>query len=98
MKRTVTVTQDDLDKGTPGASCYCPVSRAARRDLTDLLYPEDAGRYQVVTDSEALHLRTGREKYVRACLPRDVQTAIRAIDNGRLVQPFTFEIEIETGA
>lgn len=86
MKRTVTVLQDDIDRGMPGHISLCAVARAVRRDLADL------GDHAVVS---GIYLRVrGAEHRLWGALPFAVQQCVSDFDSGLPVQPFKFEVEL----
>lgn len=94
MKRTVTVLQDDIDHGIRREPGDCPIARAVKRDLADLI-----GETMTVGVSSILTLWSDAKKFkygMSARLPGEAATFICLFDNRVPVEPFKFEIELET--
>jgi hypothetical protein len=93
VKRTITVLQDDIDKGCVRATNNCPIARAAIRDLADLLMEGcDVGvgcSHITLWDS-----RTWPTAHYQAELPLSARIFVVAFDDYQPVEPFKFEIEI----
>lgn len=98
---TVTITQDDIDRGIRWQSTKDPVALAMCRALAIEVW----GSYAPATFGTGHHkhppiLNTGKRAYVadtEACwswdLPQDVSTWIRRWDNEKPVEPFVFEVD-----
>jgi hypothetical protein len=97
MKRTITVLQDDIDKGLRNRATQCAIARAAKRDLADLL----TGDYTGLAASPGCLTYYGGsyEKPVhgQAKMPVEASAFIHKFDTGDRVEPFKFEIEITEG-
>lgn len=93
MKRTVTVLQDDIDQGVRVDTGRCPIARAVRRDLADLI----SGGNQVRVEDTRLDITSGDGLFTvaRGRLPRTAQTFVSDFDEEQPVESFKFEIEIE---
>lgn len=91
MKRTVTVLQDDIDKGTRESIWACPVARAAARDLADLA---DRG-YVTVGGSLVVRISDPHVRDLVFRLPEEAKAFVRRFDERGpgYVQPFKFEVE-----
>jgi hypothetical protein len=104
MKRTITVLQDDIDKGERNNANHCAIARAVNRELADLL-PES---YFIYNDQRVSVNREGIRllRYVRAggsdmsfiaysaITPPEAQQFIMGFDEGEPVEPFKFELEL----
>ncbi len=92
---TITVTQDDIAKGTPRQGSGCPITLALRRALPQFpgLYSSWwTHRHAEHPSSAFMRPRGGMtEGYV---LPPEVYAFMRAFDNGEQVAPFTFELTL----
>lgn len=84
MKVTIEVTQADIDAGTPGLGCMCPVALAVHRALPHL---PDAYIYSygVAEDSRTAHF---------ADLPRAARDFISTFDGGDDVAPLSFDLDV----
>lgn len=90
MRRTITVLQDDIDNGKPGRIRRCAIALAAGRDLADL-----PGADRVMVTGRIW----GGEMRWRADMPGEAHAFQRLFDDGKPVEPFKFEVDIEfTGA
>jgi hypothetical protein len=91
VKRTITVLQDDIDKGKPQDSDKCAIALAATRDLADLMVSDDhigVGTSIVIWKGGVCRTRAGAE------LPITATNFISHFDNRDAVEPFKFEIDI----
>jgi hypothetical protein len=82
----IKVTLKDIEEGYRG-SCYdCPIAHAFKREVK-------------TTSHTGLTVGAARILHREACtwnaytLPKKAQTFIKRFDNGKPVEPFTFEIE-----
>jgi hypothetical protein len=92
MKRTITVLQDDIDKGCVRATDNCPIARAATRDLADLL---ESGHVGVgCTHITVWQSGEGIKCLFHALLPEEAEEFVFRFDRKMPVEPFKFEIEI----
>jgi hypothetical protein len=82
---TVSVTQEDIDKGKPGEPCLCPVARAISR------YYEN--RYLVAVNRSRIVLNDLFEHSART--PDDVQYFVSDFDAECKVEPFSFTLDID---
>jgi hypothetical protein len=81
VKRTITVLQDDIDKGVKNDPYSCAIALAVKRDLNrDLV-------------TVGYHLDIGGLKF--ANLPPEARNFVRDFDNGEAVKPFKFEVDIK---
>jgi hypothetical protein len=76
----ISVTNDDINYGTPQSPCNCPVSRALSRIFEE----------RVNCWSSGFTLEKSRRKYN---LPYEVGPKIRRYDMGFGMNPFEFEID-----
>lgn len=74
----ISVTQDDIDKGSRQCGYACPVAKAIMRALNTI--------YVFV------NYRTIRINTLECGLPNGVADFIRLFDGGQPVQPFEFEL------
>lgn len=82
----IRVTKDCIKDGDKDNMDYCPIGLAMRRR-------SDFGDVKV--DQEAIYFTRGERHYVRV-LPQDAQDFIARFDDGKPVEPFTFEIELHS--
>jgi hypothetical protein len=85
---TVTVTQDDIDKGIPEDGCNCPIARAVMRaGLANPVVNEDS----IVIDG----VETDAGLAPLWELPDEAVAFIAAFDDGNTgtLEPFTFTAE-----
>lgn len=87
MVLNVSVTQEDIDKGTPGNYCQCPIALAIQR-LGVLTCP-------AVTRFGMYHDIDDRRKYV--LLPPGAISFIEKFDAKLPVEPFDFTLEVDIG-
>lgn len=80
MKHTITVTAEDIAQGLRLSPSACPIAKAVYR-ATD---------WAVLVDGT--NLLTGGDGTVK--LPTEAQTFINRFDNGMLVVPFSFEVNL----
>jgi hypothetical protein len=87
VKHTITVLQDDIDKGKKGDTRECAIALAAKRDLADLLGEDEISVcFGVISMFDASHT---------VChLPHEACIFIKAFDRGQPVKPFKFEVEL----
>jgi hypothetical protein len=105
VKRTITVLQDDIDKGERNNTSHCAIALAVNRDLFDLL-PESYFLYnhqRVSVHRDGIRLL----RYVRAdgtdmsfityeaVTPQEVADFIFGFDEGEPVEPFKFEVDLQ---
>lgn len=77
---TVSVTQENIDKGVARACTFCPIALALR-DLGD--------RYSYIVNGRSLYnIHHERVAY----LPLEASWFVQDFDAGRHVDPFTFEV------
>ena len=81
MKKKITVTQGDIERGIPCRSGECPVSVAMQRAFKS--YCKVGTDYALVFD---------RNKEVKHSA--QVRNFIRRFDAGKKVKPFSFEVEL----
>ena len=78
----MTMTQEDIDRGVPGACYQCPLSRMLQRET---------GFIWAVT---AMKLRKfGQEKYID--VTPQMKAFIQMFDNDLTVEPEEFDIPVE---
>lgn len=89
IKRIVKVTQEDINEGTAGSSCECPVALAL-----DLVFNDMGCDIYVEQNSCELQFLDGS---VAEYSNEQIREFIKKFDNGEPVEPFefTFESEIE---
>jgi len=82
----ISVTADDIAKGTKCECMWCPIAYAARRALG---WPDRPSRGLEVTGSDGVHVIVvpGEGKWL---LPREASTFIARFDTGQPVAPATF--------
>ena len=86
MHMTITVTQDDIDRGCRKHWTNCPIAHAASRAL--------GGWVKVRQDS--IEIVDYFDVYPRIPLPGEAQRFIAAFDCGWRVAPFAFTIDVPT--
>lgn len=80
---TITVTQDDIEKGEATNCHYCPIAIAAKR----------AFKAYSVSCAVRLLIYTDETSYKKYKLPDEALNFIGDFDNGKGVEPFEFEID-----
>ena len=80
----VNVTRQNLDEGRPGDACACPVVLAVSDAFPDA---EDV----TVGDKYISMYHAGQSRLL--LIPEDVRALIGAIDRGKSVEPFTFDLD-----
>lgn len=80
---TITVTQEDIDKGIRKDCAQCPITNAVARHLPALKFIETGSCF--ITGSID-------EERVSFNLPTDARWFVLRFDNGYIEQPFTFEL------
>jgi hypothetical protein len=86
MKITVSVTQEDIDKGCKGDYTACPIQRAVARQV-------DA-RVEVTESEITFEKNYHWDGVTTPIVARDF---IRSYDGNEQVAPFSFELEIPEG-
>jgi hypothetical protein len=81
MKKTINVTQDDIDNGNVGDACACPVALALRRAFK-------TGGYDFYVEDKCMFVNN--YAYFN---PPEVKNFIVNFDHGIKVEPFSFELE-----
>jgi hypothetical protein len=76
----IQVTQEDIDLGVKCSCSKCPVARAIHRETSEFVA---AGLTVVII---------GKSRPVQ--LPDEVEEFIQAFDEGQLVTPFSFELNV----
>lgn len=87
ITKTITVTQDDIDNGTPACNDGCPIALAMQRVFT-----KDA---TVGTEHFWPWATEFPDMPVTGNLPAIAKDFVRDYDEGRPVQPFQFEASYE---
>jgi hypothetical protein len=83
-RATVTVTQEDIDKGIRGSDEHCPIALATRRAL---------GAPFVVVDCSSITLRDeGQNIYAETETPCQACLFVHDFDAGQPVKPITLEL------
>ena len=94
MKHTISVTQEDIDKGIHASPTICPVALALKRCNINNLY---VGAYTIfIYYANPIYVgeHTIYVDYANPIdTPQNVQNFITSFDGGKSVQPFTFELE-----
>jgi hypothetical protein len=85
MTMQITVTADDIARGTPCSAGRCPISRAVRRSLPDYS-GAIVGHDNVIVWQGVV--------YSRIPLPPAAQRFVKAFDQREPVEPFSFAVEI----
>lgn len=90
MKRTIQVTQDDIDKGVKNNTKFCPIARAMVRTLgldgvDDIFVGYTVAEVQYATD--------GPLEYLECPLPTEAKDFIEQFDTDHTVEPFEFEVD-----
>jgi hypothetical protein len=86
MKLHVNVTQNHIDRGKRCNSERCPVALSILEVLPEVSYVAvDERIYVELSDSG---------DYIKADTPDEVCSFARAFDKGKLVKPFSFEVEL----
>jgi hypothetical protein len=83
---TITVTQEDIDNGTPGNSCACPVALAVLRAFNVSEGYVDVGQLYITFRPVYL---SHHEYYATSSA---VANFITMFDTGAPVEPFEFEL------
>lgn len=86
MKKLISVTQEDIDKGHPGRACDCPVALALNRTFGRKL--RDRYRFSVTR----FKIYDGGNKSYPT--PDVVHNFIVAFDAEHISKPFSFELDI----
>jgi hypothetical protein len=85
VKITVSVTEEDINKGIIGSSCSCPVALAIKKSTN----------FHPSVDHYTAALLNPEDDGLTLCdLPHSVRCFIFAFDDHKPVRPFTFELEI----
>lgn len=84
---TIHVTQDDIDNGVACNTGLCPIAHAIRRAVP--------GSYWYVGSVEVFHRDLNGCRCDEMDLPVPACEFISAFDEGRPVNPFSFELEID---
>ena len=80
------VTQEDIDEGIRGSSCWCPVSRSIYRKIgCSYQFPPSVGSMPCF-----IKLRPGYEYEMPEC----VRNFVEKFDAGLTVQPFSFSLPV----
>ena len=91
MKITVSVTQEDIERGREGGfiAQNCPIARALRRAR----FPDATVGLQFLGDfpDYVVHFQKGGRF---RSLPESAQQFAFEFDIGRSVEPFSFELEV----
>ena len=90
MTITIDVTQSDIDNGICSAPGHCAVALACQRTMP---HAEDLCVYPIGGVEWCL---AGGETRFRAPLPYHMRAWLDAFDDGRLVAPVSFQLEIES--
>lgn len=80
----IEVTQEDIERGVPLNSCFCPIAFASSR----------AFHCQHSLVSQDYFRVLGVGKNGRIMLPQPAIDFIAAFDAGKPVEPFSFEVEV----
>lgn len=80
---TVSVTQEDIEKGRRKEARSCPIALAARRAFKER---------PLAVDGWSIVLHADREDEQSLRLPRDAERRLDAFDEGDPMEPFTFEV------
>jgi hypothetical protein len=89
----IDVTADDIANGTRLNACQCPIARAATRAglFAVEVYPSGGpDEFQPGHPSEIIFGTPRRSSR----LPATAERFISAFDEGRTVEPFSFELEV----
>ena len=80
----ITVTQDDIDKGSRGESCKCPVALALKRAVPHSDGVEVCEHFFVFHDAGV--------RWFTSLLPLEVVRFVEEFDAGGKVEPFEFQM------
>lgn len=90
MKTTISITQEDIDRGARGARFLCAGARAVNRVLADGFHCDFGYK--------SAHIFTGQRPHARAVhtfvLPQEAEDFVNQFDREMHVQPMTFEVWI----
>jgi hypothetical protein len=78
----IQLLQDDIDKGLPARSAFCPVARAIRRACPKIKQ----------VNVGCSRIRLGDGQYITT--PPEVCNFISAFDRHKPVEPFEFDLDI----
>jgi len=81
---TINVTAEHIAKGTPRECRFCPVALAVKD-----AFPHDVA----VSIGHRYISMYSHERHELLPIPEDVRGLIAAIDAGRPVEPFTFDLD-----
>ena len=93
--QTINVTAEDIEMGEQGKCRWCPVARAISRHLTEEWIAEVSPHYAYFYPSLTA-LEQG--EYESAPLTTEAHRFITDYDAERVVQPFTFPLEVPQSA
>lgn len=98
MKRTIKITQEDIDSGIKLHIAYCPIGRAMMREFK---IAEDDERI-VQAGTNWLYVLPNRKTYAsnelmvaRARTPDEAKKFILDFDKGKPVKPFELVVDFE---
>jgi hypothetical protein len=97
----IKVTQKDIEEGYRGSCHDCPVALAFKREVKTAFEIGHAFDRSGRSVSVQIGLSVGAERILHRevhewdtyTLPKRAQTFIKRFDNGKSVEPFTFEIK-----
>ena len=84
MRHTITVTDEDIERGVRKSYKFCPIACAMRRKKWDVL--------AVIEQYAEIDVEGDEVKFK---LPYDAQKFIVNFDTGKEVAPFEFEVDID---
>lgn len=82
----VQVTQEDIDKGVDCDSGRCPIARALLRQVP--------GVVSVCVTVDGVDYAKADGRFAAVELPREAVRFITLFDDGRLVSPFEFDLNL----
>lgn len=95
MKRTINVTCEDITAGLPSSPGACPIARACRRDLADILDDDDPLYAPASIGFEVMYLLVRGQGTRRVHTSETIKDFIQMFDRHYPnLQPFSFELEI----
>lgn len=80
----ISVTQEHIDAGTRCSPYACPIANAIRDTIGDVWF----------VSVTRLEIKIGNSSRIAA--PESARSFIDAFDDGQAVQPFEFELEMES--
>jgi hypothetical protein len=87
MKRKISVTQEDIDRGVRSHAGWCPIARAIKRTLFGKPGAPLIPDADVKVGHYAVDIQDGR-----AYLPQEAVEFIQDFDVDRPVKPFEFDL------